>query len=303
MMGKFILKDEVKNSKKNIPDDISLMIAETLKQLPDKEAGVVKINRINRAKTLTRMAAAAVLVLLITLPNVSYDIAYAMANLPVVGEIFKIITVRNYKSVNDNVALDIKKPVIKGDKDSAADDVNKDIDKYTQKILDEFEKTTSGWENDGHMSVSADYDVITNTADWFTLKIQVTEIAASSNVYYKYYNINKNTDAIIDFEALFTDTDKAARTVRNEIISQIKADTDTTYWLEIVENDIHFTDNETGWSYYFTEHNNLTIVFDKYVIGPGQTGCPEFIIPYEKIRSFTSENYPLTKTLSDTATE
>ncbi len=287
------LREKISESKKHIPDDISKMVVETLEQLPEKDNKIVKIERKHKRNRIIKTVAAAVLAIMLILPNTYQEIAYAMGNIPVVGSFFKIVTIRKYENISENEELEMKRPLIQGDiKGSAYEDVNNDVEKYINKILDEFNKKTGNWDRDGHLSMNIDYDVITNNSKWFTLRIEVTEIAASSNVYYKYYHLNKETDSIVQWNDLFVDNYKASKVIKEQIIKQIKEDDENVYWLDILKNDIRLENEEEGWNYYFTNEGEIVIVFDKYVIGPGQAGCPSFIIPLTTYKEYISNIYP-----------
>ena len=148
--------------------------------------------------------------------------------------------------------------------------------------MDQFYEDTDYGNNENHLAVQVDYDVITNTDSWFTLRLCATETAASSNMYYKYYHIDKSTDEIVTFSDLYGEDDAQKAQIKEDIIGQMeeqmKADDQKVYWISLVKEDISFNSEEEGWNFYFAENGELHIVFDKYVVGPGQMGCPDFAV-------------------------
>ena len=69
-----------------------------------------------------------------------------------------------------------------------------------------------------HMSVEINSDIITNTSNWFTLKLTISETAASSNLEYKYYHIDKKIDEMIEMADLF-DGEEYKEVISKEIKS------------------------------------------------------------------------------------
>ena len=75
--------------------------------------------------------AAAVLALMIVVPNVSPAAAAAMADVPVLGAIVRVITFRNYVYDDGFHSADISVPELWGDE--AAQTVNKQVQDYTDR--------------------------------------------------------------------------------------------------------------------------------------------------------------------------
>ncbi len=66
-----------------------------------------------------------------------------------------------------------------------------------------------------------DYEVVTNTEKWFTLKIRVHEAAGSSNTYYRFYHIDKVNGKIVELKDLFT-SDGFAAVLADNLRKQMK---------------------------------------------------------------------------------
>ena len=279
-MTEYDMRKMVRESEVHAPKEIAEMVKNTLEQLPEKRENTVNFQSKNNIWKYVAVAAVAALFII---PNTSPQAAYAMGKLPVVGGLFRVITVRRFDYQNDIQEIDIKQPVVTDDsKSSAAGDMNQQIDNYTNRIMDKFYEDTDYGNNENHLAVQVDYDVITNTDSWFTLRLCVTEIAASSNMYYKYYHIDKSTDEIVTFSDLYGEDDAQKAQIKEDIIGQMeeqmKADDQNVYWISLVKEDISFDSEEEGWNFYFAENGELHIVFDKYLVGPGQMGCPDFAV-------------------------
>ena len=143
----------------------------------------------------------------------------------------------------------------------------------------------------GHGSIFVDYEVITDTTDWFTLKIRVNMAAGSGNISYKYYNVNKQTGRLVQLEDI-ADDDGFYEAIKVEIERQMREemrnDSSKVYWIDgnLDENSCVVLDGMHN--FYMDEKGNLVISFDKYEVAPGSMGTPAFIIekavwePYAK---------------------
>lgn len=134
-----------------------------------------------------------VLVIFLALPNVSPTIAYAMQEIPIIGDIVKVFTVYKLDKRDDKHYQDIEIPQINaaGGNNAAVDYINADVDALTKVVIEEYEAAVEKFP-DAHMGLLIDYEVATNTADWFTLRLMVYRDAGSSMVEYYFYHIDKH---------------------------------------------------------------------------------------------------------------
>lgn len=95
---------------------------------------------------------AAALALSIILPNVSPGTAMAMANIPLIGKYFQVVTVRDFQYDENNKLADVKIPQV----DTAqAQGINREIEAYTNQLLEEFkEDVEAGGDNFRELSVA-----------------------------------------------------------------------------------------------------------------------------------------------------
>lgn len=237
-------------------------------------------------KNKLNYAIAVAILIFVILPNISPKIAYAMQEVPILGNIVKVITIRNYFDKDGYSELEAEIPNIKnsdGSKSESNEIINEEINQLTQKIIDEFYAEKNP---ENHKFIKIDSDVIENSEDWFTLKLTITETAGSSDLKYKYYHIDKKTDNIVILSDLFVNEDyKAAinEEIKKQMISRMKENKDIVYWLNGGKDG--FKTIQDNQNFYFSKDGNIVIVFDKYEVGPGSTGAPEFEIDkkiYEK---------------------
>ena len=267
------------------PDKYLKSVERTLNDLKNNEEKIKPIwSNIRKFNYAIAMA----MLMFVLLTNVSPKFAYAMQELPIIGDIVKVITIRNYFDKDGNSEIEMEIPNIKNDNNSQSqtnENVNEDVNQLTQNILDKFYAEEN---SENHLSIKVKSDVIENNKYWFTLKLTISEVSASSDLKYKYYNIDKRTDEIVKLSDLFDDENykKAiSEEIKKQMVSRMEKDKDVVYWIDEENEEWSFSMIEDNQNFYFSNKGNIVIVFDKYEVGPGATGTPEFEINkqiYEK---------------------
>lgn len=131
--------------------------------------------------------AAALTLAVLILPNTSSSVAQAMANIPVLGGFFKVITFRNYQYKDERNVADVVVPEIRVEEKSddsvsekgkkTADEINAEIREITDRWVEEFKANMEG---EGYQNLMIDSQVIAVTDDYFTLKLIVSGPAAAA---------------------------------------------------------------------------------------------------------------------------
>ena len=231
--------------------------------------------------------------MLFLLPNVSVTYAQALEPTPVIGDIVRVVTIRNYFYSDDKHEMDIDVPKIEGDND-AAENINQDINQLTETLVEQFYEDVELIGDEGHSSIYLDYETVTNTDTWFTLKIRVHEAAGSSNTYYKFYHIDKRTNEIVKLGDLAKDNsfyDVLVKEIKRQMKLQMENDSSVVYWLDdsIIGKDyVSLTENH---NFYWNDNGDLVIIFDKYEVGPGAMGTPEFVIDKGVFKDYLKSEY------------
>ena len=199
------------------PDKYLKSVEQTLNDLKNNEEKIKPIwSNIRKFNYAIAMA----MLMFVLLTNVSPKFAYAMQELPIIGDIVKVITIRNYFDKDGNSEIEMEIPNIKNDNNSQSqtnENVNEDVNQLTQNILDKFYAEEN---SENHLSIKVKSDVIENNKYWFTLKLTISELAASSDLKYKYYNIDKRTDEIVKLSDLFDD-ENYKKAISEEIKKQL----------------------------------------------------------------------------------
>ncbi len=292
-MDKFdkFIKSEASKNEITVPDEVKEKIDETLTNLPERK---IKKHKTRAATKIILTAASFALVLLVVFPNVSAVYAQAMEKIPVISSIVKVFTIRNYSYSDKNHEMDINVPQIEDQSNEAADYINKDVDELTKMLADRFNEELEVSGSQAHTGIYVDYDVVTNTDSWFTLKVMVHEAAGSSDTYYKYYHINKLNGKIVKLGDIVENDDfydVVKEETERQMRQQMKKDDAVIYWLEDAPFGDDFSEIDGEHNFYWDENFDLVIAFDKYEVAPGAMGTPEFTISKNLILDYIKTEY------------
>ncbi len=285
------LRKAAQNEKFEIPEQVKTKLENTLHSLPDKK---IKTKRIKLLPQIAAAAACFIFVMLFVLPNVSVTYAQSFENIPVLNDIIRVVTIRNYFYSDDYHEMKVDIPEIDDKQNTeAAQNINKDVTALTEEIVKEFYKEVEEIGNDGHGAVYVDYDIVTNTDKWFTLKLTVTSVRGSGSVYFKYYHINRETGENVILSDLFkTDVYIGIITenIKEQMRNRMKSDSDLTYWVDSADG-FDFAAISDSHNFYINEDGNLVIPFDKYEVAPGYMGHSEFVIEKGILKNIIKEDY------------
>lgn len=267
------IKNRISEEELEVPLDISKMIEETLENLPEKE---IKLQTQSYPKRGIAIAASVAFFFFVFMPNISVVYAQTLQDVPIIGDIVKVFTIRKEIYEDGKHELNAEIPQIENElnEDSAAL-INRDIDELTTAVIQKFYEEIE-LNKDGFGSIYLDYEVLTNDDSWFTLKINVSEVVGSSDEYAKYYHIDRVNGTYVQLEDVLSQEGMMCvkEYIINTMKAQMKQDEDIVYFLE---DDVQIITGDTN--FYYNENNDLVIVYDKYDVAPGYMGCPEFVIP------------------------
>ena len=285
------IKSKAAQEQTEIPDSVKNRIEQTLADLPEKKPVIKQI------RILPRIAAAAACFIFITLfllPNVSVAYAQALEQIPVIGDIVQVVTIRNYFYADDKHEMGIDVPQIEGEDSEAVDYINKDVSELTTALVNQFYKDLEITGNNGYGSIHVDYEATMNTDRWFTLKLSVIETAASSNTYFEFYHIDKKQGKIVELGDLFN-TDKFSdilvAEIKKQMQEQMANDENISYWINNSEIGEEFATVSADHNFYWNENGDLVIIFDEYEVGPGSMGTPEFVIDRDVIKDILKSEF------------
>lgn len=255
-----------------------------------KEAGKMKEKRTGGI----RFAVAAVAVvagLFVILPNMSGTIAHAMEQIPIIGQLVKVVTFRDYEYESDRNMADIEVPEIKPEEqledstlqeniDRTTAEINAEIQSITDELIAEFEKNLD--EEMGYQDVVVKSEVLATTPEYFTLKLICYQGAGSGYQWNYFYTIDLNTGERLQLKDIFEEgadyITPISENIKVQMQERMDADESVYYWLndEIEEWNFKAITDET--SFYLNERGNVVIGFNEGDVAPMYMGTVEFEI-------------------------
>ena len=245
--------------------------------------------------TCTASVAAAAAVFVGTI-NISPVAAQAMSNVPVLKDLVKVVTFREYHYEDDSHELDIKVPQINGLENSELEDIlNDNYIKENEQLYKEFMEQIGNEDNlnEKYFALYTDYEVKPNTDNLLVVANHKTEIAASGYETVHYNNIDKQNKLLITLPSLFKDDsyiELISENIKSQMKEQMKADEDKSYFLENDMTD-SFTSIKEDQNFYINSDGKLIISFDEYEVAPGYMGIVEFTIPTNVLQDVLESNY------------
>ncbi len=277
-----------------IPAELDFVVHKAL-----KEMGINRIKRKSRFKGL-RIAAASIVAAVAVFTvgvNTSPVFAAALAKVPVVGSIAKILTFREYHVNEDGYNANIKVPAIEGlDNETLKNSLNEKYLEENKKLYEQFVVDMEDLKKNGggHLGVDSGYLVKTDTDRIFSIARYEVNTVGSSSTTMEYDTIDKKNEILITLPSLFKDNryvDIISEIIKEQMIEQNKADADMFYFVEGIEQEMSeglFEKISKEQDFFINSENKLVISFDKYEVAPGYMGVVEFVIPTELIRDILS---------------
>ena len=296
----------------NTNDFFELKKSYDTSQMPEKE--VIKMKeKMNQAKAekknkhnktiITRIwvGAAAAIAAFVILPNTSPSVAYAMEQIPLLGNLIEVVTFRDYQYSSDRNNADVNVPklvpeTVASTEKTTEDPVGENLKKSTDEINAEIEKISDSliaafkqnMNNEGYQDIMIKHEVINTTDDYFTLKLMCYQAAGSGYEMDYYYTIDLKTRERLALKDLFKEGSDyitpISENIKSQMRGQMDADENVSYWLDDTEvPEWNFTSINDDTSFYINADGNLVISFNEGDVGPMSMGVVEFTIPHDVI--------------------
>lgn len=280
-----------------VPDEMKDRIEGAVKRAQEEKK---KVRKVRIFRTMT--SAAAVLAIVLILPNTSQAAAAAMQQIPLIGDFFKVVTVREYNVDEERNYAEVKVPEIVPDeavqgsiKDAltpaeeaaaakakeSAEEINFDIQKVTDELIAEFEASVEEHGEEGYQDLYIDSEVLTDSDRWFSLKLVLYQGAGSGYECQKHYTIDKMTGAraaLADFYGADYVT-VISEEIKTQMREQMAEDEMVVYWIDDEEiPEWNFEAIAEDQDFYVNADGHVVICFDEYEVAPGYMGCVEFVL-------------------------
>ncbi len=293
-----IKKAQEEYSDIEIPKELSAIIENEIEKDREREGGSKGVGRRRGFKRLGVTAAACAAVFIGSV-NISPQVAMAMYAVPVLGDIARVVTFREYSYQNDMVDMNVKVPNIQGTGNEELEKrINEEINRKMAEVVAQGEKdakeyndavlATGGSKEDFHqVEVIADYEMKFCDGKTLSFVIEQMESIASAYTQKTYYNIDLESGRDLKISDILGENFKEIvdKSVREQIEARMKSDENQIFF-GYSEDDKEmkmegFTGIDESRTFYINEAGNVVVTFDKYEIAPGYMGFPEFEIKTE----------------------
>lgn len=224
--------------------------------------------------------------------NINPVFADNLEQIPVIGNLVKIVNFSNYQIKDNGYEASIKVPKIEGlDNKELEYKLNKEFEENGKKLYSQYLEEVKGLKESnesGHKSAESWYEVKTDNDNILSLVIYEYEAEGSSNTTRRFYNIDKKNQTVLTLEGMFKNDDYInviSENIKQQMAEQMKKDKNKIYWLNDKEaRNGNFKSIKKDQGFYINKSGELVICFDKYEVGPGAMGLVEFTIPKDIIK-------------------
>lgn len=224
--------------------------------------------------------------------NINPVFADNLEQIPVIGNLVKIVNFSNYQIKDNGYEASIKVPKIEGlDNKELEYKLNKEFEENGKKLYSQYLEEVKGLKESnesGHKSAESWYEVKTDNDNILSLVIYEYEAEGSSNTTRRFYNIDKKNQTVLTLEGMFKNDDYInviSENIKQQMAEQMKRDKNKIYWLNDKEaRNGNFKSIKKDQGFYINKSGELVICFDKYEVGPGAMGLVEFTIPKDIIK-------------------
>lgn len=231
---------------------------------------------------------AAVIIMTFVLPlNIVPSYAKAVQQIPIIGELAKIFTFKEYHFEDDIKYVDVKIPKFVYD---GKTDLEKRVNQEISKIINEevenaennakeyyeaFVQTGGNPEDFIPIGINVDYEIKNITEDVVSFVITKNETFASVYFVEYFYNIDMETGRNLTLKDWLGNDykEKVVQNMKNTISSWSQEQK------QLLFEDVNIEDLiDENTNFYINEQNQVVVVFEKYEVAAGAAGRLEFLI-------------------------
>jgi hypothetical protein len=217
-------------------------------------------------------------------------LAETLAEVPLLGNLVKVLAFREYSVQEDTYNMTVKVPVVDGLQNRELQEgLNQRYVEEGKKLYESFMADMAEMKQNGggHLGVESGYKVVTDTESILSIGRYVVNMVGSSSTTYHYDTIDKKNEMLITLPSLFKDdryVDIISENIKQQMIDQNKSDNSKFYWVDGIKQNVPmelFEKIVPDQNFYISTDNKLVISFDKYEVAPGYMGIVQFVIPTE----------------------
>lgn len=253
------------------------------------------------AAKFTAAAAGAAVVFTIGL-NTNQAFAETMKQIPGIGFLAEVLTVRSYHQADQDYNIDAEIPAIvetetadeSGNQSDTVKNVNEQIEKIVDSYLAEGKKEFAAYKEaffatggtkeewaDRQMDLSVDYQVKYQSETVLSLELITSKgwVNASEERYY--YNLDLKKDRLLSLKDVLGEgyVERCNKEVKRQIEERMESDENQMFFGFGPNDDgiaEGFTTVDQTTQFYINENREVILVFPEYSIAPGYMGIVEF---------------------------
>lgn len=246
--------------------------------------------RARRGRTVRRWgAAAACFALMLAALNLSPTVAKAAADVPVLGGLFRVLTVISYDASDGGINYLVSVPRLEADSERAEQvnaAIQEKMDQHLAKAQQDWDDyreaffATGGTEEewaDREMEVIVDYEIKSQTDSRVSFVVTFAEAWVASMEERYYYNLDLGEDRDLTLRDVlgedWVETCNAA--IEQQIADSVDEEGYTLFFGPEMGG---FTTVDETTDFYIREDGTVVVCFPKYSIAAGAAGVPEFPI-------------------------
>lgn len=234
--------DKLKENYNNIeiPKELDDVINDAFNESENKKLENNKKDWRRNMKNMKKWyVSAAAVGLIIVSVNASSTFAKSLENIPVIGNIIRVVNFNNYRIDKDGMDVSISLPEVSSDSKDLEYKLNKEFEKEGKEAYKKYEAEVEKLEKEGkttHKSAEMWSETVAENDKTLSVAIYNTETEASASTSRKIYNIDKKDKTILTLEGMFGNNDYVDVLSKN-ILSQMKERTKKD------SNDVYFVDH------------------------------------------------------------
>lgn len=232
-----------------------------------------------RKRRLSVSAAALVLAMGLVMPNTTPQISQALSGIPVIGNAFSVVTVRDFEQDSGSFIADVEIPYIVAESPEAqaeADRINAEIDASLGDAIADFEAAREAYGGQGYGELLAEGSIVSDGRDYFTLKVTTYSSGADGFLQDDCYTIDKSTGKRVMLADVYGAGCESA--IYDDVVRQMKTAMDEDGSKEYFVGDDGLTEIGTDQDFYINEEGDPVICFDEAEVAPAYMGSPEFTV-------------------------
>lgn len=263
-----------------IPQELPFTVAAAIRTGESRRRGAGRSAKRALAGVL---AACACFILLV---NTSAPFALAVADIPVLGDIARIFTVREFSLHDDTKLIDVRLPALENTGHTDLEQrVNTEITTRMDAVLAEAKErarldreaflATGGKEEDFiPVNIDVNYEIKCQNERYLSFLLTTAETQANVYTTLTAYNLDLAAGRELTLADLLGPdwVETANRAVRDGMAQAMAQDPQNAYF----QGEDGFTSVSEDQKFYLNEAGNPVLLFEKYEIAPGYMGIQEF---------------------------